>query len=175
MVNELLTNIFYDYTAIYLFSALLQANAAILAIVGVFGIFKIQSIQTQIDFLKNWLTFPDGRNIINGWSPRDIFNFENKSIAEQKEQISDTKKENIKSMLESWMNYEKKIQNIKPLIINSSLILGIGVLVDSVGIICSKLIHNSSFVLEFVILVLVLLFHIYLILKTVERIKRIID
>jgi len=175
MLEDLLTNIFYDYTSIYLFSALLQANAAILAIVGVFGIFKIQSIQTQIDFLKNWLTFPDGRRIMNGWSPKDVFNFENRSNVEQNEQISGTKTEIIKSMLESWMVYKKKIQDIKPIIINSSLILGIGIIVDSVGIICSKLIHDFPPALELVILVLVLLFHIYLILKTVERIKRIIS
>ena len=38
---------FSENTGLYFFSALLQANAAILAIVGVFMIFRLQSYQSE--------------------------------------------------------------------------------------------------------------------------------
>jgi len=37
--------IFSDSTCLYFFSALLQANAAILSIVGVYFIYRVQSVQ----------------------------------------------------------------------------------------------------------------------------------
>lgn len=169
MLKELFSNIFYEYTSIYFYSALLQANAAILAIVGVFGIFKIQSIQTKIDSMKNWISSN------TGWEPDNMDDFDKKTTGEQKNQISNIHESPLNGILTNILEYNDEIIIIKPMIISSSKLLGFGIILDAIGIICSKLIHNSSFVLEFVVLVLVLLFHIYLILKTVERIKRIID
>jgi len=169
MVNELLTNFFYDYTSIYLFSALLQANAAILAIVGVFGIFKIQSIQAKIDSMKNWSSFN------TGWDPNNMDAFEKKTAEEQKNQISDIHESPLNNILTNILKYNDEISFIKPMIISSSKLMGFGIIIDTIGIICSKIIHNQSPFIELGILIIVLLFHLFLIVKTVQSIKRMIS
>jgi hypothetical protein len=51
---------FSESTGFYLYSSLLQANAAILSILGVFTIFRVQSIQAAIDIIKNAWIMPRG-------------------------------------------------------------------------------------------------------------------
>lgn len=46
---------FNESTSLYIYSALFQANAAILSIIGVFIIFRLQSLQSHIDTLKNFI------------------------------------------------------------------------------------------------------------------------
>ncbi|MDP8201494.1 MAG: hypothetical protein P9M11_05075 [Candidatus Tenebribacter burtonii] len=170
MIDKLLTNLFYEYTSIYLFSALLQANAAILAIVGVFGIFRIQSIQTKIDSMKNWVT-----STKTGFDPDNMDDFDKKTPEEQKNQISNIHESPLNKILTNILKYNYEISLIKPIIISSSKLLGFGIIIDAIGIICSKTIHNCSSIFELLILVLVLLFHIYLTLTTIKRIRIIIS
>ena len=161
---------FYEYTSIYLYSALLQANAAILAIVGVFGIFKIQSIQTKIDFLKNGLTSPPN----TGWHPDDMDNFEKKSPEEQKIQISTIHESPINIILTSIWKYNDLTSNIKPIIVSSTKLLGFGILIDALCLIFSKIIHNSSSILEFCLVMFIFIFHIFIIIHTVKSINKLI-
>ena len=58
---------------------MLQANAAILAIVGVFGIFRIQSYQSRIDQIKYVLTVERGITTDIEIDPSIIVEFENES------------------------------------------------------------------------------------------------
>ena len=50
-------NFFHPTTGLYFFSALLQANAAIFAIVGVFMIFKLEQLQSRIDACKDLFSY----------------------------------------------------------------------------------------------------------------------
>ncbi len=45
--------IFSESTGFYSYSSLLQANAAILSILGIFTIFRVQSFQSAIETIKN--------------------------------------------------------------------------------------------------------------------------
>lgn len=163
---------FNENTGLYLFSALLQANAAILAIAGVFGIFKIQSINSKIDFLKNVLHYPHGRHMSTGLSPKDINSFEKKTHEEKVKQMSETKDDTIKIMLSDWVKYEKQIMTLNPIIINSSKYLGFGIIINAIGIIFSNLIHNMNICFESIIFLIVLVFHGFIISQTAGSIKK---
>ncbi|MDP8267205.1 MAG: hypothetical protein P9L97_00630 [Candidatus Tenebribacter davisii] len=171
MFEELLTNVFYEYTSIYLFSALLQANAAILAIVGVFGIFKIQSIQNKIDFLKNGMTDPI---LIGGLHADDVEKFEKMPYEELWIQISKISNSVVKSLFTNYMEYKQQIIYNKQIILNSTKILGFGVLIDALCLIFSKIIHTSSSLLEFCLVMFIFIFHIFIIIYTVKSINKLI-
>ena len=80
--------LFSNTTGLYLFSALLQANAAIIAIVGVFGIFRIQSLQSKIEYIKQVLLQPGGRHSGDGMRSISVHEFDELTIGEKEENFT---------------------------------------------------------------------------------------
>jgi len=164
---------FSENTGLYLFSALLQANAAIIAIVGVFGIFKIQNLQSKIEYIKQGLLHPEGFTRMTGMTPIAINEFDNSTLQKKEEILKESSKHNPQwsDLLKSWINTEKVILSFKPIITKSTIYLGLGIIINALCLILSNVIH-STLKTEELIFGLVLTFQILLITNLVVNIKK---
>ena len=138
-------NFFSDYTALYFFSALLQANAAILAIVGVFFIFRIRTYQSSIDFLRNYLM--NSPSLIAKCS---VIEFDNLTQEVRKTRIEENKEKNYYNIgviphLESWDEKVDKIKKIKTVIKPPTILLAIGIIINGLGLFSSNFMVVSYF------------------------------
>lgn len=162
-------NLFSDNTGLYFYSALLQANAAILSIVGVFYIFRIQSNQNSIDSLKSPLLADQGKF---SW-PKTIMDFESLSIKKRKIEIEERKHpEQILPQLTRWTNLEEQIITIKSSIAFPTCLLSLGIIFYAVGILSANKVHKFVDNSEFQILYgsfLFELFTIYIVVKAILR------
>ncbi len=145
----------------YLYSALLQANAAILSIIGVFAVFKIQTIQSIIDTLKGSRLTDMGLSS----TPTGIINFDNMSLKQKGEYISTANiSPMIKGVYESWLEKEMEKNNIVNIVKKPIILLGISIFIYAILIILIDTIytlgianvlktHILMLYLEFIILV----------------------
>lgn len=162
-------NLFSDNTGLYFYSALLQANAAILSIVGVFYIFRIQSNQNSIDILKNLLLSDKGRFT---W-PESIIEFESLSIKKRKIETEERKyPKQILPQLTKWTNLEEQIITIKASIAFPTCLLSLGIIVYAAGILSANKVHKLVDNLEFQILYGSFLFELFTIHIVVKAILR---
>ena len=164
---------FSESTGLYLFSALLQANAAILAILGVFGIFRIQSLQSKIEYIKQGLLQPRGKTNRIGMTPIEIHSFGEFTINEKKKKLS-TYDGSYQPLLEYWINAEELAVPLKPIIIKSTASLGLSILIFTLSLIFSNLIHKIC-ILECVVFFMILIYEIFLILKIIKNVKKLLD
>ena len=167
--------LFSANTGLYLFSALLQANAAIFAIVGVFGIFRIQSLQSKIEFFKQGLIQPKGRSNRTEMLSEDIIKFDNFNLKDKTNYIEDSKTDDIfKPLLRSWLNTETIIINFKSIIVSSMIYIGIGIIINTFFLINSNTIHKY-FTIEAVIFLLTFIYEIVLIIMLIIQIRRLLN
>ncbi len=167
--------IFDVNTGLYLFSALLQANAAIFAIVGVFGIFRIQSLQSKIEFFKQGLIQPKGRFNRTEMSSEDIIKFDEFTLEEKADYIKNSEiDDNFIPLLRSWFNTETIIINFESIIIISMIYLGIGIIINIFFLIYSNTIHKF-FTIEAVIFLLTFIYEIVLINMLIIQIGRMLN
>ena len=165
--------LFSNSTGLYLFSALLQANAAIIAIVGVFGIFRIQSLQSKIEYIKQGLLQPRGRDTYDGMSPLEVHNFEELTFEKKEEKFT---KDGVscKLLLNSLINTEKTIINFKPMIAKSTIYLGIGILINALCLMLSNLIHKVWFA-ESLVFLFIFVYQIILVVILISNIKKLLN
>lgn len=88
--------VYFENTGLYFYSSLLQANGAILAIVGVFFIFRIQSLQSTVE--GNYLTLL--MSCVNDFERKFYHSFRNHGLEEK---IIDVEKGNYNE------DYHKRI------------------------------------------------------------------
>ncbi|MCI0691130.1 hypothetical protein L0337_03880 [candidate division KSB1 bacterium] len=158
---------FSDSTGLYFYSALVQANAAILSIVGVFTIFKIQSIQSSIDLVKNILVAEGGRRItIDNLVEFDQMSLENKKSAIQNGKYSKA----ILPLFNNWATQIEKINKIKLSIKLPTRLLVVGIVGDSIGVLAANLVHENGVRIESCVLCLFLLLEIYIVIFVVDGI-----
>lgn len=132
-----------EKTSFYLFSALLQADAAIFSIVGVFVVFTLQSLQNRIDDVKDNI-----RTALRSFDKKilskRIEDFDNSDIAGKKEAIQKKKKEAIQKkpsfleervdLLIKWYKTEKQKREIKKKLIWSSLLILLGIIYSTASL-----------------------------------------
>lgn len=165
-------NFFSEYTALYFFSALLQANAAIIAIVGVFFIFRIQTYQSSINSIKNYLFTDKFKNL-----QKTIIDFYNFDIISQKEyfnkEIGETS--DLYHPFKESINIFDKIDRIKYSIKKPTILLAIGILINSLGLFFANFIHNLGFIIEFKVLLIFLIYEIVIIFFVIKAIFQALD
>lgn len=156
---------FSDSSSLYFYSALLQANAAILSIVGVFIIFRIQSYQSSIDIIKTALI--NNRRMVG---PNDVIGFDNFNISEKEEYIKRLNNSVLKNHCSNWIEKEKKLKKVKSSIKLPTILLAIGIIINSIGLFTASYIHSNLMNYEFKILAAIILFQIitvYFVVKTI--------
>jgi len=161
---------FSDYSAFYFFSALLQANAAIFAIVGIFCIFKIQSIELYINTIK--------QRLLELLQDDSFIQFERLDLNGKMKNLEKYKSELSKSgkyLLDERVNLEKKIQCLLFSVKSPLIVLIIGILINGIGLFLANYIHNLGTVFEFKILLIDLIIEIFLILVVISNILNILN
>ncbi len=160
---------FFSYsTGLYFFSALVQANASILAIVGVFMIFKIQSIQSSIDMIKNKLSKSIGPIAVN--KLEDLLNKYNmKEFDDKAKNILETPTCNY------WKEKHNTIKNIKESIKTPTILLIFGTGICALFLMLANFIHSLGFHIESQILLSVLIFEFISLYTVYDAIKKAID
>jgi len=150
---------FLNGTGLYFYNSLLQANAAILAIVGVFFIFRIQSLQATIE--GNYTTML--MTCVNDYERKYYNNFRNHSLEEKILDVEkgDYNEEYHKYIMQACINNIKILQATKYSIIYPSVILIVAVLVNAVGVLFSNYLHMQGSQIEIKIFLINTLFQIY--------------
>lgn len=119
--------IFTESTALYFYSALLQANAAMIALIGLYTTFRLQSAYSNIDSAKSYF-FASNETIRNFG-----LEFEEKSYAEKEKYIKNNPATNITNKrLHWWFRNLQLIKELKRGVILPTILLGIALISDSV-------------------------------------------
>lgn len=161
---------FSDSTGLYFYSALVQANAAILSIVGVFIIFRLQSLQSSIDRAVRAL-LSDTRT-----TPSPVIEFEKMNLEEKKTFVERGKIEPpIKPLFREWATNEEKISKIRSSIKLPTRLLAFGIVGDSIGLLGANLIHENGVRIESCVLWLFLLLEVYIVIFVVDGIFNAVD
>ena len=162
-----LPNYFAENSSFYFYSSILQANAAIFSIVGVFYIFRIQSLQASIDIIKSGLMNDQGRS---SW-PQEIIDWDNLSLKEKEEKINNgTANKYILKSLVTWTKKERDVDSFKKVISFPSILLAIGILLESLSLFSASYIHNQFQVLEYYVAYTNLMFEFLIVIYVVKTI-----
>ena len=151
---------FTESTSLYIYSAFLQANAAIIAILGLFIIYKIQSLQSSIDIIKSEMM----RNQSLESHPKVIADFDTALINKKEEIYKDLEKQKSFYLpyFKIWLDNSIGISNLKNLITNPTIFLTTVIIIDGICLlICSNL-HKYYKVEEVYLAYLVMLIHLIL-------------
>lgn len=162
-----LPNFFSENSSFYLYSSLLQANAALFSIVGVFYIFRIQSLQSSIDIIKSGLMTDRGRS---SW-PQEIVDWDVLSLEQKEEKInSGVANKYILSYLVIWTEKERNLHTFKQTIRFPSLLLATGILLESLSLFSASFIHNQHQLWEYYLSYTNLLFEFFIVVYVVQTI-----
>lgn len=160
---------FSENSSFYFLSSLLQANASILSISGVFFIFRIQSLQSSIDIIKSSL-MSDRGNI--SW-PGDIVKFDNLLLNDKESYLkSEQKNKYILQSLIDWTSKEKLIHNIKKEIIIPTILIGTGIIVESICLFSANYVHVYFNLVEYYILFVNLLLELAIVFFVIKSILK---
>jgi len=161
---------FNENTGFYFYSALIQANAAIISIFGIFYIFKIQTIQNTIGEYYSFLTSM-------GSTLRDFaLDFRVMSFQEKQEKISKIPAENSAGkMYMKIVDREKDIKESKTLVQKPLLILIFATSTQSILLISSHNIHLLGWWQELLCFVIVSALEIFILCELYKRITEIIS
>jgi hypothetical protein len=161
-------SMFSESTGFYLYSSLLQANAAILSILGVFTIFRIQSIQSVIDIIKSSLILTVRPGQYPETSAMD--RFDNMSLDEKKEEINQSYGGNQNNRYENWCKKELQIQKIGNSKKLPSYLLAISMIILSVLLIFSKWIHTVGILFKILCYLMVIVFESIILINILKYI-----
>ncbi|MBK7379640.1 MAG: hypothetical protein IPJ03_11635 [Ignavibacteriales bacterium] len=168
--NITLDKSFSENTGLYFFSSLIQANAAILSIIGVFYIFRLQSIQVAISNIFNALFY---ENITIREGAED---FKNKSLDDKKTYVSRlTAHDHISNSYRNWLEYEIEQNDIKERIKNPLITITVLIILQVIFLIISNGIHSLGIWSEIITYLIVGLFQIYVLVIVVKSIILIIN
>jgi len=129
--------IFTESTGLYFYSALLQANAAIIALVGLYTTFRIQSAYSNIESIKNY--FLAGNQNIRDFG----IEFEEKTYAEKRSYLYDMEFTNLeRKQLKRWFDNLTLINTLKRGIIVPTILLAVALISDSFFLFYSTSLHQ---------------------------------
>ncbi|MDP8323375.1 MAG: hypothetical protein RAO94_13605 [Candidatus Stygibacter australis] len=170
--NSLPDDFFHETSSLYFFSALLQSNAAIFAIVGVFIVFRLQSLQSSLDMLKNTLMQNRGKTI----TLCSVIEFDKLNIKEKEKKINFVDEvTTIDFLLQTWVEKEKKINMIKNSIGFPTGAIIVVLIFNIFGLVFSNFIHDKSVYLELSIQSAFIIIQIYIFLLLVKSINLLLD
>lgn len=164
------SSVFTDFTGLYLFSALIQANAAIFSIIGVFYIFRLQSIQSSISNIFNALYNENIgiRQHAEEFNHKDI---DGKRAYSEKLTGDDPISKNYRD----WLEYELEKNDLRDKIRNPLFTIVILIIIQIVFLIISNGIHSLGNWFEIISYLLIGLFQIYVLIIVVNSIISIIN
>jgi hypothetical protein len=155
----------------YFYSAVLQANAAILSIVGVFIIFRIQRLQSTIDLIQNSFLM----NLEKYATPEKFSEFFNSTLEKKKEVFEDLHYPNyIMSSLSVCIKNEETILGFNSAIKTPTLLLASGIILSTIGLFFTNFLHSTYGKTEFSLLLVFMIFEIVTIVFVVKTIFKII-
>ncbi|MCJ7791694.1 MAG: hypothetical protein MUP49_04740 [Dehalococcoidia bacterium] len=161
------SNFFSENSSFYFFSSLLQANAAILSIVGVFFIFRIQSLQSAVDIIKASLMSDRGHSC----QPAEIIKWDNYSIEEKESQLKKgTTSSSIRLSLQDWTSKERHIINLKKGIKLPSILLGVGIVLESMSLFSANYLHKYTPGFEYYISYINLVLELFIVFVVIKSI-----
>lgn len=167
-----LLNRISELTGLYFFSALLQADAAILGILGVFIIFRFQTIQNHIQQLRTLLLdriTPEGTRGAQVHYLSDIIFFERVTLKEKELFVKDRNFGDNHRLFVQWYNQEKEKVKIKNLIRLPVILLGIGLVLNMIFLSIAEIMYYSR-IWFILIMVITIAYHIFLFINLVKLI-----
>ena len=168
---------FSNNTGLYLYSALLQANAAILSLIGIYFIFKIQSLKSEIEAIKNYVFHNSGSSAAKTY----YFDFDLVSILDKKQIIDkliETKQieKDPYHKFSLWLSKETDIVLIIMSVKFPSLILAISIMIDAIFLVFAYQIHLQKYpyeILSFASILLLQLFTLIIIIRGIFKVMRV--
>ena len=179
LVVERFPQLFSDSSALYFYSALFQANAAIISIIGIFFIFRIQAHQSSIDLIRNGLLADNGRR---SW-PAEIIEWDSYALEEKENLLKEEKthkngsnNKSISNQLSSWTVKERNLATVKKTIVTPIVFIATVMILEIFSLFSATYIHHfgllselflmyTNLVLEFSIIIMVL-YHLMINIKT---------
>ena len=169
--------VFSENTGLYLYSALLQANAAILSLIGIYYIFKIQSLKLELEALKNYVFHNSGSTAAKSY----YYNFNMTDLTGKKnilEKIIETKQldKDPYNKFPTWFKIEIDIAFITKSVKFPSLLLAISIMLYAVCIVFAYQIHlqKSSYeIISFTVVLLVELYTIIMIIRGIFKVMQV--
>jgi hypothetical protein len=158
---------FTENTTLYFYSALLQSNAAIIALVGLYRIFKIQSLQSRIQTIITSLIAAGAHGLVR--------EFEIANDEDRKKYIEDRKSKDYYRSLSSWMILLTQIKELRTGIILPTVLLTIALISDVIFLLFSSALHIYSPMLELVFAVMNLAYEILILIIISKGIIKIIE
>jgi hypothetical protein len=148
--ENLLMDFFSDSSSLYFYGALVQANAAILSIIGIFVVFRIQSVRSSVDAVRSVLSADPGKFT----APAEIGRFDRMTLEEKHQWLTNKKARAnpspVLSHFEAWARYLDQIRAIKSSARVPVMLFGITICLFTIGIFLANYIHSVSFAVEFV-------------------------
>jgi len=145
---------FSDNSAYYFFSSLLQANAAILSIVGVFYIFRIQSLSSSIDVAKTALS----QNPAKFTTPARIAAFDDENLEGKKHELEQMKNNEAGNLILPffglWVKSEIEIDRLKNKARLPTILLAASLIIFTAGLLLAAYLHSLPFPVEFLTLLI---------------------
>lgn len=161
---------FNENTGFYFYSALIQANAAIISIFGIFYIFKIQTIQNTIGEYYSFLSS------MGAAIPQNALNFRVISLQEKQNKINEfAADDSVGKMYKKIFEYEKFIKESKTLVQEPLLILIFATSTQIILLISSHNIHLLGWWQELLCFVIVSALEIFILCELYKRITEIIS
>ena len=156
---------FSQDTGLYFYSAWLQADAAIFALIFIFIVYKLQSIENTIHSITAMIHNDRNRSV--NISFLDIM----KDPDARARSIENTPNESWRNLLESLGKASDDKSKIYALIKPTFWILPIVLFLTSILLLLSNVLHNNDSLAEFVGFGVLLAFQLYLIFKMTKIIR----
>jgi len=152
--------IFTNSTGLYFYSALLQANAALVAIIGLYTIFRIQSINSIIESIKSSL-------IAEGSSFRkEVTKFDTMNLNDKKKRVKEvfTDTTGISLAYRRWLKLELLNSDYKKSMVYPAILFGSAIILNAMLLFLSSSIHLYNSTIEIICAAIVLIYEIVLII-----------
>ncbi|MDP2984079.1 MAG: hypothetical protein Q8O92_12210 [Candidatus Latescibacter sp.] len=165
-------NLFSDSSSLYFFSALLQSNAAIISLVGIFVIFKIQSLQSKVEMIRNFLISNPNKYP----HPKYVIEFDNLILEDKSKKIDNNTyiEQEHKLYFNKWVEILKKIEEIKNKIKKPTILIVSSLIAFVFCLMFASSIHKLGVVFELVILSLSTGYEIYIVVVVFRTISNLI-
>jgi len=160
---------FSDSTGLYFYSALLQANAAIIALIGLYTTFRIQSANSNVESFRNY--FLAGNDVL-----RDLgFRFDEMTLKRKQNNLSlDTSTGIEHRIFQRWYDNLILINKFKIGIILPTTLIAIALISDSIFLFLTTSLHTLDTNIEIKWAVLNLIYQIILVIVISYRVIKLV-
>jgi len=162
-------SLFSEYTGLYFYSALLQANAAMLSIAGIFFIFKIQLLNNSLGESKT--------NLIQNRLPQNkgyvVEEFCTKTQEEQREKIDNWDPNSSQDLLNGFKKIHtlvRQINKAKQKIKLPSFSILIALVLNIISLAFASYIHSTSQLFELITIVLTIIIELIVLFIIIKAI-----